>query len=82
MINTYVFEKQNGLNKMRQYSHTKNLFFASNLTYTLLGVTLLGIGIWIINGPSSFIQSTKFGLKFVEHKKLRSMKLLLDTLKD
>ena len=71
MITTYVFEKQNGFSKMRQYSLTKNLFFVSNSIYTLLGVTLLGIGVWIIYGPSSFIQSTKFGLKFVEHKKVR-----------
>ena len=70
MITTYVFEKQNGFNKMRQYSLTKNLFFVSNSIYTVLGVTLLGIGIWIIYGPSSFIQSTEFGLTFVEHKKV------------
>ena len=57
---------------------TKRLFFGSNLIYTIAGVILLGIGIWICHDSKSFIKSTEFGLRFLEDEAVKNDRTVID----
>ena len=48
------------------------------MTHTLLGATLLSIGLWIAYETKSFIELSHFGLKFVEDEEVKIDEIVID----